>query len=86
MNRYFVYAIKSKKDNRIYVGISKNPERRLEEHNNGNTPSTKAYRPWDLIYKTSFSSRIEARQEEKRLKSGYGKEFLKSFIKQFIPR
>jgi len=78
MKGYFVYAIKSKKDNRIYVGISNNVARRIKEHNLGKTPSTKFYIPWILIYKRIFNSRFEARKEEKRLKSGYGKEFLKT--------
>ncbi|HUT96218.1 MAG TPA: GIY-YIG nuclease family protein [Candidatus Paceibacterota bacterium] len=78
MKKYFVYAIKSGKDSRIYVGISENPERRLREHNNGDTKSTKFYRPWKIIYKKFAGTRINARNEEKKLKSGFGKEFLKS--------
>jgi putative endonuclease len=78
MDKYFVYAIKSETDNRIYVGMSKNPDKRLSEHNNGETKSTKGFRPWHIIYKKFIGSRIQARQEEKRLKSGSGKEFLKS--------
>lgn len=36
---YFVYAIKSISHNYIYVGISDNPERRINYHNNGyNSP------------------------------------------------
>ena len=75
---YFVYAIKSEKDGRIYVGMSNNVQRRITEHNNGFTKSTKAWRPWKLILEKKINSRLEARVEEKRLKSGYGKEFLKS--------
>lgn len=75
---YFIYAIKSQKDGRIYVGISEDPERRLKEHNNGDTKSTKYYKPWKIIYKKLIGSRIEARKEEIKLKSGFGKEFLKS--------
>jgi len=78
MEKYFVYAIKSKKYDRIYVGISKNPEQRLIEHNSGENKSTKFYRPWQIIYKKFIGSRQKSRQEEKRLKSGFGKEFLKS--------
>ena len=78
MNAYFIYAIKSQIDGRLYVGISENPEERLSEHNKGQTKSTKFYRPWILVYKKYIGSRKEARKEEKRLKSGYGKEFLKS--------
>jgi putative endonuclease len=78
---YFTYALKSHKDGRIYVGLSSNLERRLGEHNRGEVKSTKAWRPWEIIYKKEFLTRGDARSEEKRLKSGYGKEFLK-----LIPR
>ncbi len=78
MEKYFVYAIKSHKDGRIYVGLSKNPERRLLEHNKGDTKSTKFYRPWAIIYKKLVGTRKDARKEEKKLKSGYRKELLKS--------
>ncbi len=78
MDEYFVYAIESEVDSRIYVGISKNPNKRLLQHNRGDTKSTKPYRPWLVIYSKKIGSRLGARKEEKRLKSGYGKEFLKS--------
>jgi putative endonuclease len=78
MGRYFVYAIKSRVNDRIYVGISKDLKRRLIEHNKGYTRSTKAFIPWKIIYQKYCGSRKEARKEEKRLKSGAGKEFLKS--------
>ena len=54
---YFVYAIKSKVDGRIYVGMSINFETRLKEHNAGKTKSTKGYRPWELIYKEAALNR-----------------------------
>lgn len=78
MNKYCVYAIKSEVDDRIYVGMTINTSVRLAQHNHGKNPSTKPWRPWNMIYKKSFESRLEARKEEKRLKSGFGKEFLKS--------
>ncbi|MDP9230417.1 MAG: GIY-YIG nuclease family protein [Bacteroidota bacterium] len=77
---FFVYAIKSKLRNYIYVGLTNNLERRFIEHNNGENKSTKAYIPFDLIAKESFETRIEARKREKYLKSGIGKEYLKSLI------
>jgi len=78
---YWVYAIKSQIDNRIYVGMTSNVEKRVAEHNSGKTQSTKAFVPWDLIYKESVESRSQARYREKYLKSGIGKEFLKSLPK-----
>ena len=47
---YKVYAIKSSFDNRIYVGFTTSLERRIKEHNQGKTKSTKGFRPWVLIY------------------------------------
>ena len=74
---YNVYAIVSNKDKRIYIGIVKDVEARLKEHNKGKTKSTKYYRPWTLFYSESAESRLLARQREKELKSGVGREFLK---------
>ena len=75
---YYVYALKSSRDNRIYVGVTKDINNRVKEHNLGKTKSTKFYRPWVLFYREEFNSRIVAREREKELKSGFGKEYLKS--------
>jgi putative endonuclease len=48
---YYVYIIKSLKSGKIYTGISKNPEKRLKEHNKGDSKFTKGFRPWILVYK-----------------------------------
>ena len=73
----FVYAIKSLAHNYIYVGMTNNLRRRLDEHNCRKNRSTKAYCPFIMIYNKSFPDRISAREYEKYLKSGVGKEFLK---------
>jgi putative endonuclease len=75
---YYVYALKSLKLSRIYVGLAKDLSSRLKEHNAGKTKSTKFYRPWMLFYSEQFASRKDAREREKKLKSGYGKEFLRT--------
>ncbi|MCD6555714.1 MAG: GIY-YIG nuclease family protein, partial [Bacteroidales bacterium] len=48
---WWVYAIQSEKDNRIYVGMSKDVDRRISEHNSKKVRSTKYYVPWTIIYK-----------------------------------
>jgi putative endonuclease len=78
MDIYQVYALKSIVDNRIYVGFTSNLDRRLVEHNSGKTKSTKGYKPWVLLYSEEVLGRVNARNREKYLKSGVGKEFLKS--------
>jgi len=75
---YYVYALKSLTRNYIYVGMTNNLNRRIIEHNNGENRSTKSYRPFILFYSEKFATRLEARKREKYLKSGIGKEFLKS--------
>ena len=75
---YYIYAIQSDKDGRIYVGFTSNLEKRLTEHNHGQTRSTKFYIPWKIIYFEICSTRKEARTREKYWKSGIGKEILKA--------
>ncbi len=77
---FFVYAIKSLVRNYIYVGLTNSIERRIDEHNRGKNRSTKSYRPFKLIYSEEFETRKEAREREIYLKSGIGKEFLKSLL------
>ena len=77
---YYVYAIYSKSRNYIYVGISNNVQRRVNEHNHGYSKTTKPYRPFKLIYEEEFKSRIEARNREKYLKGGSGRKFLRKLI------
>lgn len=77
---FTVYAIKSKEKNYIYVGLTSNLKKRIARHQNGYETTTKFYRPFDIIYLDFFPSRVEAREEEKYLKSGCGKEFLKQII------
>jgi putative endonuclease len=78
-----VYAIKSLVDNRIYVGMTQNLNKRLTEHNKGRTKSTKGYRPWTVIFTEEAENRIKARELEKYYKSGCGKEILKN--KKLVP-
>ena len=77
---FTVYAIRSLKDGRIYVGFTKDVSTRLKEHNAGKTKSIKGYRPWRLIFEETVESREEARRKEKYFKSGVGKEFLKNMV------
>jgi putative endonuclease len=78
---WYAYALKSLKDGNLYIGMSENPEKRLNEHNTGMTKSTKHRRPFEIIYKENHQNRFKAREHEKYLKSGFGREFLKQYIK-----
>ena len=75
---YNVYALKSSNRNYIYVGLTNNLTRRFNQHQGGKNKTTKPYRPFTLLLKESFETRIEARSREIYFKSGIGKEFLKT--------
>lgn len=78
---YFVYALQSLTRNYIYVGLTSDVVARVERHNNGYERTTKPYRPYKLIFQEEFPDRPSARSKEKYLKSGKGKEFLKSIVR-----
>ncbi|MFH0845877.1 MAG: GIY-YIG nuclease family protein [Patescibacteria group bacterium] len=78
---YYVYVIKSRERNYIYVGLTNNFEERLDRHNRFQNKTTKPYAPFDLIFIEKFEIRAEARKREKYLKSGCGKEYIKLKIK-----
>ena len=74
---FYVYALISEKDGALYIGISSNPQKRLYEHNVGMTRSTRNRKPFRLVYMEKCLDRKMAREREKQLKSGSGREFLK---------
>ncbi|MCH7517073.1 MAG: GIY-YIG nuclease family protein, partial [Bacteroidetes bacterium] len=45
---YNLYILRSIKVYKYYVGISKNPRRRLEYHNTIEKGFTSRYRPWKI--------------------------------------
>ena len=66
---YYVYIIKSKLNGRYYIGSSKNYNTRLNSHNSGRVRSTKAFRPWEIVYIEIFEHKSEALKREKQIKS-----------------
>lgn len=75
---FFTYVLISKINGiRFYVGLCSDIEKRLKEHNSGKTKSTKGYIPWELFFFEKYKTRKDARDREKYLKSGSGKESIK---------
>ncbi len=65
---FFVYILKSKKDNSIYIGYTSDLKRRFEEHNGGKNKSTKFKVPFELIYYEAYRSESDAKYRESNLK------------------
>ena len=65
---FYVYILKSKKDEKIYIGYTNDLKRRVEEHNSGKNTSTKFRRPFELIYYEAYKSEADAKHREDMLK------------------
>jgi putative endonuclease len=74
---WFVYALRSQKDGGLYIGMTSDVPRRVQEHNRGYNRSTRSRIPFELIYLKQFESRQRAREHEKLLKRGKGRERLR---------
>lgn len=74
---YYVYFLKSLKNDDVYVGCTANIQKRLKRHNSGKVKSTQYYRPWKLLGFERFNTLSGARRQEKFLKTGQQRELLK---------
>lgn len=72
-NMYVVYILKSSIAKKSYVGYTKNLEKRIKEHNSGDSIFTSKYRPWEVIYTEEVKSAEDGRKREKYLKSSSGR-------------
>ena len=77
---YFVYILKSLRDDRTYVGYTNNLDERLKRHNAGLVFATKHRSPLKLIYSEQFDTIKEAMNREKYFKSGGGRRKMKQMF------
>jgi putative endonuclease len=65
---FYVYVLKSEKDNMMYIGSTNDLRRRIEEHNKGLAYSTRYRKPFNLVYYEAYNSEKDARKRESNLK------------------
>jgi putative endonuclease len=65
---FYVYVLKSKKDNDLYIGSTNDLRGRIQEHNSGLVRSTKPRMPFELSYYEAYKSEKDARKREQNLK------------------
>ena len=74
----YVYLIRSLScPEKRYIGIAYDVERRLQEHNAGQSRHTNKHKPWELMAKFGFSEEQKAFDFERYLKHGSGHAFAK---------
>jgi putative endonuclease len=78
--KWYLYILKSKDRDKIYIGSTCDIGRRLADHNRGNTPSTKRFVPWSVAYVEEYSTKKEARTRERQVKNWKSRERIEQMI------
>ena len=81
---FYIYVLKSKKNDSLYVGFTSDLKRRFEEHNQGLNLSTKRYAPWAIIYYEACLNKSDAKRREIYLKSTQGVRMLRLRLKDYL--
>jgi predicted GIY-YIG superfamily endonuclease len=68
---YRVYVIQNR-EGQLYIGVSEDVARRVEQHNAGQSRWTKGRGPWTIVWQSGELSLSEARKLENRLKRQKG--------------
>jgi len=81
---FYVYILKSQKDNKLYVGYTKDLKERIKWHLEGKSQSTKWRLPIELIYYEAYKDKSDAIKREIFLKSGRGREVIKKQLENSL--
>ncbi|NEW78089.1 MAG: GIY-YIG nuclease family protein [Gelidibacter sp.] len=81
---YYIYVLRSLKDNNFYTGYTSDLENRILEHQKGQVKSTKHRLPLELVYFEGCINQQDATSREKYLKTTYGKRYIKNRIKKYL--
>ena len=65
---FYVYLLRSLKEDKLYIGYTSNLEKRVKEHNEGKNQSTKSRRPFEFIYYEAYKAKDDALKREAMLK------------------
>jgi putative endonuclease len=81
---YVVYVLRSLKDGLLYVGFTTDIERRLTEHERGESPATAPRRPFELMYSEYHRSKRDALRREGYFKTTAGKKALTLMLRNSL--
>ncbi|MBI2263174.1 GIY-YIG nuclease family protein [Candidatus Berkelbacteria bacterium] len=66
---FYLYILKSKKDDKFYIGITNDLNDRISRHNSGKVTATRFRRPLNMVYYEKYQSYNEVIKRERYLKS-----------------
>jgi predicted GIY-YIG superfamily endonuclease len=75
---HYVYLLRSiPNPDQTYIGLTEDLKARVRKHNEGGSPHTAKFKPWELVHYSAFKQRGKAADYELYLKSGSGRAFAK---------
>ena len=80
---FYIYILEGK-DARLYIGYTSDIKKRLKEHNQGLSKSTKPYMSWRLVYYEACLEKTDAERRERYLKTTQGGRLIKRRIKDYL--
>ena len=85
---FYLYILQSETSGRYYIGQTDNLDRRLAEHNDLNSTSSKTTKrfkgPWKLIYFEKYESRSDAMIRERQIKAWKSRKAINALIAKYI--
>ena len=72
------------KNQSLYIGYTSDLKKRFKEYNSEKNLSTKPFKPYQLIFYEAFLDRIDAKNREIYLKSGWGRKSIKIFLRKYL--
>mgnify|MGYP003395422835 FL=1 len=81
LGKFYVYIIKSSKNNSYYVGCTKDIEARIAKHNQGAVYSTRSFKPWTRLYTENYQTLSEARRREIQVKKWKSRAAIERLLK-----
>ena len=77
---HWVYILRSEATGELYIGETRDPDRRLAYHNRGLSRFTRSRGPWRLAYKEAFATRRDAIRRERQLKAWKSRKAIEELI------
>ena len=81
---FYVYVLRSLKDNQFYTGYTSDLRKRIKEHFSGESFATKTRLPFEIIYYGAHRNKKDALSRERFLKTGWGRNYLNRVLKNFL--
>lgn len=78
----WVYVLTDENSSKYYIGSTNNLIRRLKQHLDGHTRSSRVLKTYNLVYKEKFDNINDARLRERKLKSYKSHKYISWLIKK----